>query len=99
MNIPRLERADSDLEMGSSFRSHEVQSRVIWLPTVMTGEPFKLRMGNIEQQKAAQAAQRGFCDWLVGYFVWKRATDMNLTALPVKRLGSATASPDWKPAV
>lgn len=42
------------------------------------------------QQKAARVARRGLMLRPVRYFVWKRATDRNLTALPVKRLASAT---------
>ncbi len=41
----------------------------------------------------------GYCALDNGYFVRKRATERNFTALPVKWLASGTSPPVWKPAV
>ncbi|CAH2396432.1 hypothetical protein [Mesorhizobium escarrei] len=38
-------------------------------------------------------------NWPGRYLVWKRATDGNLTALPVNRLASAIWLSDWKRAL
>lgn len=94
MNIPRLERTLTNPEMGLLFRLHEKFSA---RDPQGSRRYFHRAFG--QQKSRAGRPARLLLSLAGGYFVWKRATDMNLTALPVKRLTSATSLLGWKPAV